>query len=148
MSSPWLPDAEYAAIKSSWRSAPRREPAFTNRIAVEMCHANVKEAAKREAELRALYQELPIGDTRLLGDDHTSPLALRIQAAGMEQRHWREYGAYYRERGEREGWDTVVPVIGTSQREAVPRRLKAVPQEPDRRLPRESGDDDDKELPF
>lgn len=150
MSAPWLPDAEYAAIKSSWRTAPRREAAFTNRAAIEMCHRNVQEAAKRESELRALYQELPPGDPLLLGSQHESPLEVRIQMAAMDQRHWRETGAYYRARGEREGMDTVVPVVGTSQVAALP-RLKSVPQEPDRRLPRERepGDDDDLgELPF
>lgn len=147
MGNPWLPEAEYASIRASWRAAPRREAAFTNRVAVEMCHLNVKEAAKREAELRALYQDLSPGDPLLLGTDHESPLELRIQVACNDQRHWREYGAHYRARGEREGWDVVVPVIGTSQREAPARRLKAVPQEPDRRLPRERepGEDD---LPF
>lgn len=151
MGSPWLPEADYARIRASWRGAPGKAPPLTNRAAVEMAHLNVQEAARREADLRALYRELPQGDPLLLGNEHESPLALRIAMAAGDQRHWREYGAYYRARGERDGWDVVVPVIGTGQREAPPRRLKAVPQEPDRRLPRERdlGDDDvEGGLPF
>lgn len=153
-----IPDAEYSAIKESWRRAPRSEPPFTNTQAIEACHANIKQAARRERELRDLYDSLPPGDPRLVGSSEPGkdepPLKYHIMSAVDDQHHWREYLTYYQQRARQEGYDTVVPVAGVSGAgvSPSPRQAQATqPQRPpahDPRLPREPDDDMDDGVPF
>lgn len=145
-----VPDAEYAAIKSSWRRAPSSEPPPTIADCIEMCHRNGRAAAQHERDLRELYQALPAGDPRVVGDADNPPLREQIATAMSDQRHWRDYLSHYQERARREGPDAVVAVLGLSRAPAppAPRMLQLVQPQRDPRLPREPGDDSDDDIPF
>lgn len=115
--SAFVTDEEYRRIRESWRTAGKLPEKWTDQQNFDACHANVLEAAKREADLRAMYNRLQPGDPRLVGDEETSPLHVQIKTAVSDQKHWREYADFYR------------------------KRLAA--RRPDPRLPREPGADDD-----
>jgi hypothetical protein len=112
---------------------------------LEACHANIRAAASKEAELRALWDRLSPGDPRFAGTATEPPLGYQIRRARIEQGHWREYQRHYLQRIAIEGQDQVIRV-------PIPRRMIEPPMPPppgpDRRLPREIGDDDGDELPF
>lgn len=130
--STFLPEEEYRKIKSSWRNgAPSAWKDWTNEQHLDACYVNVRDAAKRESQLRAFDRDWPIGDPRRNGDAETPSLRERIRAAASEQRHWREYVTYYR----------ALCVAEYDAKPVVPTKL----QQPDRRLPREP---DEEEMPF
>lgn len=89
----------------SWAKPER----WTNRLMAEACLANVHEAAQREGQLRALYNSLPPGDPRLVGDKTHPPLRLQVTAAVCEQQHWRRELAFWRGRCVEEGEEALPP---------------------------------------
>lgn len=98
--SAFVPEAEYRRIRDSWLKCGRFPEKWTDRQMLDACHANIQEAAKREAELRRQMDRLPPGDPRLNGDEETSPLRIQIRTAVSDQKHWREYAAHYRRKVE------------------------------------------------
>lgn len=127
----WVPDDEYRRIKASWRG----KAAFdygTARQNVDRCHENMRRAAEALGRLRAEDLDLPPGDTARLATDDRPSLRYRIMLAQSEQAHWREYLSHYQR---------------LAEKEPLPRRATdPIPElEPDARLPREPGWDDDME---
>jgi hypothetical protein len=148
----FIPDAEYAAIKASWKNALKNPEKWTNAQMVDACLANIDEAAKREGEKRRLYDRLPPGDPRLVGDKETPSVRAQIQTAISDQAHWRRELAYWRGRCVAEGNDALPPTKFVV--DAGPRRPSYIDDpkldndpivraERDKRLPREPGDDDE-----
>lgn len=82
---------------------------WTNRQMVEACLHNAEQAAQEERQLRVLYDSLPPGDPRLVGDGTHPPLGLQVQKAASNQRHWRRELAYWRARCVEEGDDALPP---------------------------------------
>lgn len=114
----WLPPDEYRRIRSSWRGAGPQER-WNNSQMVDACHANLREAAQREARLRQLDQEWPIGDARRLGDLETPSLQEQIRTAVRDQAHWREYVGYWRNECVGKGPDAYPPDTWT-RRSRIP----------------------------
>lgn len=71
---------------------------------VEICLGNAQKAADEERIARARYRAMRPGAVGL-GDERSA-----IIRTHSDQAHWREYAEYYRQRGEREGHATIVPV--------------------------------------
>ncbi len=103
-------------VYGSWRGKPTTRP--TDEECVRSCLENAEHAARDEAATRDLLGRLPPGDTR-------RPQARQdLMRHVSDQPHWRSVAAFYRARI-------------AAKRPA----LTSVPPEPDRRLPREPGDD-------
>lgn len=81
----------------TWRGQSSAEPSVSD--CAESCHRNAEEAAREEGQLRALFERLPPGDSRLLGVDGKPSLRERIVQARCEQRHWRDMARWYEQRG-------------------------------------------------
>lgn len=134
-----IPEAEYRRIIGSWGLAPRggqRWNQVSDEDNADSCWLNMQQAARRVAELEAQIESLPQGDPLVVGTKECAPLSTKLVRARSDVAHWQECHQYYRNKR---------PTT------AKPVRLKAVPQEPDRRLPRErdQGDDDmEGDLPF
>lgn len=113
------------------------------------CHANIREAARRESDLRDLRRRLSPDDPRVRGSPDSPSIGYQITRARTDQEHWREYQRHYLQRIAVEGKDAV-------ERIPVPAGELAPPPAPpppahDPRLPREPGEDDDadqEDLPF
>lgn len=97
----------------SWKGQPTTPP--TDAECADSCIRNAEESGRREGAARAEYDRLPPGEPRL------ERLAQEIARHVADQRHWRRVAAWYRER---------------IAKAAPP------PPAPDRRLPREVGEDD------
>lgn len=147
----YIPEAEYQAIKSSWRRVMANPEQWTNGQMVVACLTNVDDAAKREGRLRRLYDTLQPGDPRLVGDKETPSMREQIRTAVSDQRHWREQVAYWRGQCVAHGENALPPTKFVVQ--AGPSRPSYIDDpklnsdpivraERDRRLPREPGDDD------
>lgn len=151
--SDYIPDAEYSAIKASWKHALTNPERWNNGQMADACFANIAEAAKREAEMRHLHDSLPPGDPRLVGDKDTPSVREKVRTAVHDQRHWRAELAFWRGRCVTEGETALPPTKFVVDAEAKRRpsyiddpRLNSDPivkAERDRRLPREPGDDDE-----
>lgn len=82
---------------SAWRTWQGREtPEPTNEECVQSCIDNAEEAARRESKLRDSMSRLPPGDPRINGVGNEQGLRQQIAAAASDQRHWREYCAWFR----------------------------------------------------
>jgi hypothetical protein len=114
---------------------------------LDSCLANIAKAAQEEGRMRALYARLAPGDVRLVGTQEEPPLGYQITREVQNQKHWREYAAHYRGRIAREGRDAMATVETPRRYRHAPAELPPVP-EPDRRLPREPGDDEEEVVPF
>jgi hypothetical protein len=149
----YIPDAEYAAIKQSWKHALKNPERWSNGQMASASLVNVEEAAKREGRLRRLYDTMPPGDPRLVGDKDNPSLREQIRTAVSDQTHWRYQAAYWRGRCVTEGPDALPPtkfVVDAGKPKRVSYiddpRLNGDPivrAERDLRLPREPGDDDE-----
>jgi hypothetical protein len=82
----------------AWKTWQGREtPEPSPEDCVRACIENATEAARRESDLRELYQRLPPGDQRLMGDDKAQSVRTQITAAESDQRHWRGLAAWWRQ---------------------------------------------------
>lgn len=104
---------------------------------VASCVHNLDVADLQRRQIRRRLEGVPLGPER-------DELEASLNRYESDRRHWADYVAYYRGRAAREG-ELAVPSMGRGGSvEGAMRRLgdKARAPEPDRRLPREPGDDD------
>lgn len=108
----------------------------TLRETVANCMENVRQAARTESEARAMVARLEVGDPRLQDAFATA------RRARHEQPNWREYATFYGRLLDRfpEMADQPAADAVAADR-ANPPMAKVLQLAPDRRLPREPGED-------
>lgn len=86
---------DWSSAWRTWRGKETPEP--TDEECVQSCIDNAEEAAHLESRLLEMYQRLPPGDPRINGTANEVGIRQQIIAAKSDQKHWREYAAWYRE---------------------------------------------------